>query len=326
MLPFLSGEWYDPAIGAYRHFISDNRPPLFGDAAHLTASDLATPIQMGEFMEGLERHLYDTIPVIISLPNFIYELKDLKGLILKWKGLVKTMADAFLALEFGVLPFLSDLKHLVTSLSDTRRALMRLRKENRRWQIYHYRKRYYEMDPDPVFETLEGVSAGGPVVYSHQQGLFRRAQTRITNIHSCVVIRRTYEGLDSKLADLNSLLVAYGFTNPAKVIWNAIPYSFILEWFVNLDGFFDSLAFHPFEGTYEVAWSHTTFTKRTLWELTLPIPNSNGDLVFVPQGTAYSKEYIRRKGLYALPDDSSFEGLSPMQLALGSALALQRVL
>jgi hypothetical protein len=125
------------------------------------------------------------------------------------------------------------------------------------------------------------------------------------------------------MAVLKALSAAGGFNSPARVIWNAIPYSFIVDWFFHVGKLLDSLSIQPFGGEYTVSNINYSIKLEAAFDVYFRM--ANGQIPSKPYlGRADYKSYIRRLGF---PVSSLFitDGiLSPMQLALSAAMFLQK--
>lgn len=74
------------------------------------------------------------------------------------------------------------------------------------------------------------------------------------------------EGLEDKYAQLRGLIAGAGINNPLKIVWNAIPFSFIADWMFPFGKLLDSFAVQPFRGRWEI-YDFVNSVKET-WHLT----------------------------------------------------------
>lgn len=134
---------------------------------------------------------------------FIRDLKDIKSLIPKLKelGKLSTHASNYLAVEYGVLPTLSDLKAIWEAFSPTKFTD----------QLGYRRVSAY--DTVGFFHNIMQVDA--PV-----------QQTR--RIH--LAINELDTGLDALVEKARSIGIFPSLTN----LWDLVPYSFVLDWFVDV--------------------------------------------------------------------------------------------
>nr|UJQ85522.1 MAG: hypothetical protein 1 [Leviviridae sp.] len=125
----------------------------------------------------------------------------------------KDLADIWLQYRYGWLPLIGDLRTAITMLSDGSQKTPR--------------RTFRGYDEDEDTNSLDyTVSADG---YNH----------RFVGIHT---IKRTVRAgvltqIDTGLGNLRDL----GLLNPPGTIWELVPYSFVVDWFVNVSGLLASL-------------------------------------------------------------------------------------
>lgn len=258
------------------------------------------------------------IPEKVSIANFLLELKDVKSLIPRIEGLIRTIPNLFLWWEFTANPTVNDIKNLLTVVANVRKRLEHLKRINRRPVTLTYADRnVWTRDEDdyPIFHPSIAD-------YGSHFDMMKDSRSYIRWVQADVVCRvRTYYDLDLNGADafLNAMCAALGLLNPLKIIWNAIPFSFIVDWLVNLDAFFDNVDIDPFEGTIQILGAHHTIRART--GITTYAPTSSygtGEWVEIGGGVVHS--FIRRDGM---PDGTPADGgLTPRQQALLAALGI----
>lgn len=269
----------------------------------------------------------DQVPVSVSLPNFIYELKDMKGMIPTFdrKHLSKTASNNFLAWEFGVQPFVSDVKAMVNMAATVQKRLQHLRSANNAASRLSFKRELVQEEPLSFFRALAsfGTSDNG----STDGILFKRQSVR-TNVHIGCSLYMALKGLDDALSTMKGLLASGGFNHPARVVWNAIPYSFVVDWFFHVGKLLDTLSVQPFEGEYSLSNVWYSVKNTSTW-LALARINDEAHYPFYEGtkplvGTVHVKSYDRLAGFpvtnVALTDGT----LSPMQLALALAMLEQR--
>lgn len=141
---------------------------------------------------------------------FFRDLKDVKSLIPKLKelGKMSTHANNYLAMEYGVLPTVSDLKAI--------------------WNAFSSKKFYDRLGYRRVsaYEIIRDSSTllTQPVQVTHTR-----------RIHVAVNDRDT--GLDA----LSERLRSMGFFPSLTNIWDLVPYSFVLDWFVDVGSVFERI-------------------------------------------------------------------------------------
>jgi hypothetical protein len=140
----------------------------------------------------------------------------------------------------------------------------------------------------------------------------------------------TYRGsakLDSRLVGLEdwegitaAWLAATGLNNPLAIVYEALPFSFILDWFFPVGTRLQRVGAKPIAGTWDVTdacWSRLVEIEMDLriryWH------NCNGDFSTVPCGRASFREFIRDT---VFPDFPFSWPLTAGQAELGLALAI----
>ncbi len=255
------------------------------------------------------------MPTTVSIANFLYELKDLPALIPKLeKHLVKTIAGGFLNLEFGWLPMVQDVRHILSAVADTRKRIAFLEKVNGRTVTIVHKHTFPLIQNDDPPATVPdttllsyGGNSGMETTVSYHEVTIR------LNMH--VKYALDFRGID---VFIKGMCATLGLLDPGRIVWNAIPFSFVLDWFHNFgDQISSATAFDPYKGTIVVDSVDTTYQTKTLWQHWSPI----SDTEWAPCGTSIALGYFRRGGCPST-ETPVLTGLTPMQQALGAALVL----
>lgn len=263
-------------------------------------------------MKGVEQ--FNTqIGEVISIANFVYELKDLKTLVPKIQGM-QTLENGFLQYHFGWKPLISDLKSLSKIVKDTIDRLEHLRRTNNMWNKVSYTGFLQPSDYPSV------VPNAGPLSFPYISPIQTELVNYVGRFRVNARIKRTLTGLDGDIGMLKAFLAALGLNNPAKIVWNAIPYSFVVDWFVRVSDHFDG--FQVYGGgieTKNVSWSlHETGSIRLYGNASV-----NGSPAQVTAGTIAFDRYQRGPGLPFTVGSISFSSLTTTQQMLGAALISQ---
>lgn len=184
----------------------------------------------------------------VSVPNFIHELRDLPGMIkdigkikthLKSygsiKGGLKTTANANLAIQMGWLPLVSDIRKMLQFQSLVDKRIVELNK------LYSSRglKRRLRLYSEVQSSTSRNVA-----IDSSTGTFFRVNNFVVTRVESWGTIRwrPTVVPRDLRRQDLGQKarrlvlgLDHNGFD--AYQIWNAIPWTWLADWFTNVDDY-----------------------------------------------------------------------------------------
>lgn len=267
------------------------------------------------------RHLdnmLEQVPVEVSIANFLWELRNgVRELIPRVQSAIEAIPNIFLWWHFGALPFVQDLQRLLTLTSRVRARLEHLRRINGRtitantvtvWDNPNVGQRpTFNDDWNPRFCTTNFDGGGSSVLW----------ETVKVQTQSGVYYNLDLGGADEFLLGMCSAL---GLMNPAQIVWEAIPFSFAIDWFVDVQDWLEqNIDVHqPFKGTIAVKGSTHAITHRMMIETWAPTDNRGGAEVV---STTLVTAYHRRGGIPSGSVDTS--GLTPLQQQLGSALIAQ---
>jgi len=286
------------------------------------------------------------VPADISVLNFIYELKDFGPLAkalskipasvknsklgqtladpLKGKGKGKKAAKAvnntFLAYNFTWAPFVGDLITL-TQLSDSVAKRMDfLRKTRGKEVTIRFQKLDCYIDGDLGVPVLRGTNS------NPWKTTFTRTKYQCDFVVTCKLFQEL-EGLDDAWADLRATIAALGINNPAKAVWNAIPFSFLVDWVAPFGKWLERAAVQPFYGVWKVYDITTSVRERSEVEVEL----SSTDQGYIAMADTLitrvsGDNYIRMVGLPQTLGAIDFSQLTSTQQKLFLSLVLTKVL
>lgn len=238
------------------------------------------------------------VPESVSIANFLWEIREeiLKIAEDFWKYMSRwlTPGGAYLGAHFGVKQFLADCKKILKILKTARARLKYLRDTYGKAVPQKFRQ---HLEPEefprlePPFDYFDGADTGRYTVSTH---LVRRQFT----LHATWLTCHRFPGLDSAMALLDVMGASLGLQNPIKVIWNAIPFSWLLDYFVSTGSFFDRLQLPSFSGEFQVlncCWGFKCVETYQCWLVTYTGPFS--DPTFVDVGDFQVEHYRRRQGM-----------------------------
>jgi hypothetical protein len=275
----------------------------------MTLSDLAT---------RAKDQFFTQVPEEVSLPNFAWEMQELGGLIPKlqhgmstFDGARKTAAGGFLGYSFGTAPFIGDLEKLTTLLTVVDARIKQLKES--------YGKR---TNLTAYFPNVVGIPAVRQLDYGGQAGSLWPVWLRFhrTDVRFHGHLYHELEGLDSVGGKVRALLAATGFANPLKVVWEAIPFSFFVDWFSGISSLLTDVRANPFQGRYEV--SNLTYSVRSVSDFVIYQTNTMGlsnDILGAVGSVRFSR-FVRYVGWPERFLGFNPEGLSPQQQLLYLAL------
>jgi hypothetical protein len=281
----------------------------------------------------------------VSMPNLAYEMKDLPGMIRdigriklyrnraqrerRYGAENKTMslrdiANHSLAAQMGWVPLISDLRKLLDFQAQTDRKITDL--ENLFVKNQGLRRTVGKPTKDrkggtraPLWSFTETTES--EVSLSAVLGALKSRKTKTTSTVKWASVRWTstarpsLQYSDKQLARLARSLVLGTNVNP-KAIWDAIPWTWLVGWFTNLD---DYVSAHsnviPVKASTPLVMTHS----RT--EVTYARTDSISEI----SGGTGSKIYETKLRLFGSGTASAtFPFLGARQLSILGALAIQR--
>lgn len=164
---------------------------------------------------------------IVDLPLFLFELRELPSLIRSLgislaggRGASRNVGDAHLSYQFGWAPLFNDLSSLLNLAQETEKRIDRLKRANKRKRI-----------------------SGNLPGYSHSWTTGRTYfRNHISYVYDYSVSQKnwfvgTYDVPDLPTLDssgIGRLSRALGLSGSASTIWNAIPWTWLIDYFTNI--------------------------------------------------------------------------------------------
>jgi len=282
------------------------------------------------------------VPAKISLYNFIYELKDFKELgkslskipkLLKEQSLArhvnlvkkhkkslplvaaKSGVDTFLSWNFQWAPFIGDLQTLTKVGADAYKRLDYLIKTQGKSVTVHFVKDDCYEHPSVGTDVLS-MTFGNNV---HRYRL-RSYECKFTSTWR---IFNNLRDLKDALAGLKAVYATLGLNNPLKAAWNAIPFSFMLDWVGPIGSWLEKAAAQPFSGEWEI--SEVTSSTHEVYYI-----DFYSDTISPPSSTLMQSvmvdRYTRLDGLPFTLGALDFSQLTDTQQKLALAIPLSKVL
>jgi hypothetical protein len=162
----------------------------------------------------------------LSIPNFLLELDDLPRMFQLWKSnlsLMRNLANARLNWSFGWKPFVGDLEAI-------RSVLRSVLQKTIEWN----KKAGTLLRKSHAFAPLDAVKTGS---FTYSAGAYSVSWTahRTARVHAYQRFKtlRIPELRDAERV-IRSLLDSLGFELNPRIIWDAIPFSFVLDWFFDV--------------------------------------------------------------------------------------------
>jgi hypothetical protein len=289
----------------------------------------------------------------LSLLNTVVELKDFKSLpktlnsmasfaVRRRETLRQTLraaSDGYLQAKFNILPLLSDISGIRTALLRTERRINDLVTRSGRVQRRHFAFNWYEhtdttttnqaTQSNPAFFSAFFAplsSSSGP--FGVTVKLTRYVSYIPSVFHAEIEYNYNYTQYQLVHAQALGLLDALGVNLNPAIIWNAIPWSFVIDWVVNVSSFLNKWRESNMAPTINIRrylWSvkreRTILVTKQVLDPSGTYPIAKRSIIPLPvvHQTAY------RRGV-GLPTSGSvvLSGLNLNEFSLGAALVLSR--
>jgi len=314
----------------------------------------------------IDRSLQTMLPKIrseLSLINSVIELKDFRGLFRSalskitnfrrtFRGalnkplrqLVRSVPGGYLQYMFNLRPLISDISGIYRSVASVEKRLNDLVTREGRVRLQHFQCNLTEDDRIRVetrkfwmgytwaYDPATGWYDGQFPIYTNVDN----EQTIVTDpatFHAQIQYNYNYTDYQREHARVLALLDALGVNFNAAIIWNAIPWSFVVDWVLGVGRYLDKNKvglMDPQINILQYLWSVKRQRKRHIRShLTSNVYYSGTGRtdqyppVSIMQPVVTETSYRRQVGL---PGSSSIQssGLSSTEFSLGAALVLAR--
>jgi len=167
------------------------------------------------------------------VPQFRQTLSSLGGQygasLSEVKRLVKGLAGGYLALLFGVLPIISDVKGVYRGLTELEKHVSWLRKNQGKPVRVSYRA------------TIPYSGVANSLITGSNAGWETRALQNKAFYHAFAIVTYDVSSLTDLELRLRALTRRFGFDDPIGTFWELVPFSFVIDWLINVGEFLNSL-------------------------------------------------------------------------------------
>jgi len=280
-----------------------------------------TVSHLGDFIDNLSK-----IPYVNIATSLVRQSK------LTMKQLFRGTASGYLEAKFNVLSFLSDLSALQKVLIAHQHKTVELVARLGQVQVRHFS---VDLNEFPLTSSLTSdivrvLAPCGQEQYiaSVFQGR-RTSNSKPSRFHVEVSYNYSLSDFQVANAQLLGLLDSLGVYMNPRIIWNAIPFSFLVDWVVNVGKFLEGISRRNLEPKVNIlhyCWSikreRTIFVDKTITDTDNTQPEF-GNVQVVPCRSVSETAYRRQVGW---PSSSllSTSGLSATEVSLGAALLITR--
>jgi hypothetical protein len=332
----------------------DKDLPVFVNLSE-PANFVAGPPHRTELINMAFKAMFPAVKKELSLINSIIELKDMKTLkgsikhLLSLPSLIKTLnkpgtlrqilraaSDNYLQTKFNIQPLISDIRGIYRALANSEKRINELIARSGRVRTSHYTRplvidgtnSYQKIDVNFNMDTPQGnVDIAAP----HLFGWEERIVVNTTPVfHAEMQYNYNYTAYQLEHARVLALLDALGVNFNPQIIWNAIPWSFVVDWVVDVGQWLDQFKVANMEPKINI----TQFLWSYKQERTIYVTSSLScaahyvyDYKYGPANVVHppitERSYTRVSGFGDIGSLTG-SGLSPTEFSLGAALVLSR--
>jgi hypothetical protein len=236
----------------------------------------------------------------------------------KWvelRKVIKTASGGFLAWKFGVKPILQDIMAVQRSLPTLKQAInSHIKRKPHRYSAKAEQVASISLSPYGSYYSIGGVNC----LSDTWQGLVQDAPT----VRYVLVVKPRASYTQDFFAKLDFALSRFA-TSPASLAWELVPYSFVVDWFVDIRGALLALDRVVNSVPYEIVAYTRSYSYTLSTQSFLDISSPCGGAVASLKGSYEYKLYER--------SDASFPGILPFmkphfgksQAAISAALISQ---
>lgn len=247
---------------------------------------------------------------------------------------LRVASDVYLQQMFNVGPLVSDIRSVHAALSTTEKRLRRFINRAGQPRIGHYTRSWVEFEDTTEMSPVTASYGKRPMWTNFECCInlkySRRVQYLPTEFHGEIEFSFYYPQFQLEHARALALLDQLGINFNPRIIWNAIPWSFVVDWVLGVNTFLNGLTsplLNPVIRIHRyldsVKRMRTINVSKHVQCLDSWWDPPTGDFSEVPAPAVHETSYKRYTGL---PSYASFRssGLSSTELSLGAALGLSR--
>lgn len=315
-------------------------------------------IDWGNLSFTAMRHMRPTLNKGLDLVNFLRELPRPKNMLRKWRKMIdeirsdgfkrflewrwnqlrnnrnkwgRKAANANLWYQFGLRPFIQDCVQIQENLVSLEAKVEKLLLDEGKLRIRHYSQSLTNV----VKLRNDGTEVEVYWNDSYKNQLSRKdSWLERPTYHATVSYRADVSELKGFMGTVRGYISALGLDRITATIWEAIPFSFLVDWFVDVGSFLDGIDEKLFgalpilisDFSHSVKFEYQTSITWRCW-VTQSLPGSTPKVFAqAPIGIQSTKYYERRaNGEYpSLVDLQSARSLTLNQVGLAASLVLSK--
>lgn len=149
-----------------------------------------------------------------------------------WKSTVRDLAGSHLAVEFGLMPLIQDLKHFMTLRQRVKEKLRIMAQRDGRTLVLRAACKNVEFQDSATFPD---------VTWGNSYSEVSRRVKILYQASGGVSITATTAMYSDPGAELRLWIGALGLNNPVGVVWELVPFSFVIDWFLPIGKLIDTM-------------------------------------------------------------------------------------
>lgn len=331
--------------------VQDMHDSFYVDQAD--GSFVPVPLGLDEFIQRGLKTMLPEVKQKLSLINSLIELKDFKSLPRTVKNVLDQFrgvftprgkatlrsllhggADGYLQTQFNIKPLLSDIAGIQSALATLQSDVCRLLSEAGKPRVHHSIYTWQEYpdgrdlsvnyNPVSIYGDANGDAVPSLISVARMERIVRHNPSVF---HMQIEYNYNYSQYQRENAPLLTLLDKVGVNFDPKIIWNAIPWSFVIDWVVNVSSFLDQFKVQHMDPQINIRnclWS-VKRSRDLYFEKTISHPDP--DFTWPSQTTslpAVKETSYKRRIFTPSLSQLTVGGLSSNEVTLGAALVLSR--
>lgn len=257
------------------------------------------------------------------------------------REMFRTPADIFLQEEFNIKPLLSDIVGIYTALSGLEKKMKDLLLREGRLQKKHYNFSWlnsqfsgangqttYKLDLDQFAGSTNPTGFTG--VYNalyRQITVHREVLVDPSLFHAEVHFRYYLSAFQTEHAQVLSLLDSLGVNLDPSILWNAIPWSFVVDWVLGVSRWLSNRKTLNMEPRVSIdryiwSWKYRRRLRVSFWDGVNDTSTDKIHRTWMPD--LYEEAYRRDVKLPSYSDPLFAGSLNSREISLGVALAITR--
>lgn len=240
----------------------------------------------------------------------------------------RTSADVYLEANFDIMPLISDICGIHTALTQAQRRINDLVSRAGRHQVKHWCFNWNEFvdrtdtKSDGQFIACDPITDPPDNFYHMRRKVFYEP----TSFHAEIRYNYLYNDYQRALAPLLGLLDSLGVNPNPAIVWNAIPWSFVVDWVLGVSQWLDQFKMPWMEPQINIQSYLWSVKRKRRIVLSRFDPGTNGR----PPGpemampTVFETAYSRQVRSAPAVNSILSSGLTLKEFSLGAALLVTR--